>query len=479
MKKASKIISLLVVVCMVFGLALTGCGGGTKTEAPKAEDSKAQDTAKQDTAKTDPAKKEPVKLKFTYWGSPDEKKAIEGACKKFTEKYPWITVETIQIPNSDYNAKLTAMAAGNDIPDTGYMTGDLGETWANEGKFVNLFDMFAKDSEVKKEDYLDYIWYKLTPDNAWGISTAGECFGLYYNKDLLKAAGIDSLPTTADKAMDWDAFVDLCKKLTIDKNGKTAADPGFDPKNIKQYGFMFETWDQPINNFIFSNGGEWASKDGSKFTLNSPETADAIQKLADLINVHHVAPSPLAAKSLPAMNIALQSKLTAMALGGQWINLDLGNAKVNYDIGVLPKLKKSITVGLSGATVFFKDSKHPEEAWMLFKWMSNPEGAIELYSGGLWMPTMKKWYTDPELVKKWVDANPAAHPAGFKDAMMNQLMQNGVPQSQYYLKNYAKLVPIVTSAWDEVWLGKKTAADALKDMEPKAQAEFKGRYDAQ
>ena len=465
-------------MCLVFGVALTGCGGN---DTNKTTDQTIGDTSKQGNTTNDAsetAEKEPVKLKFTYWGSPDEKKAIESACNKFTEKYPWITVETVQIPNSDYNAKLTAMAAGNEMPDTGYMTGDLGETWANEGKFVNLFEMFEKDNEVKKEDYLDYIWYKLSPDNAWGISTAGECFGLFYNKDLLKAAGIESLPTSADKAMSWDEFVDLCKKLTIDKNGKTAADPDFDFKNIKQYGFMFETWDQPINNFIFSNGGEWASADGSKFMLNSPETADAVQKLADLVNVYHVAPSPLAAKSLPAMNIALQSRLTAMALGGQWINLDLGNAKVNYDIGVLPKLKKSITVGLSGATVFFKGSKHPEEAWMLFKWMSNPEGAIELYSGGLWMPIMKKWYTDPELVKKWVDANPAAHPAGFKDAMMNQLMTNGVPQSQYYLKNYAKLVPIVTSAWDEVWMGKKTAADALKDMEPKAQAEFKGRYDA-
>ena len=182
------------------------------------------DTSKQDSTTTDTsdtAKKEPVKLKFTYWGSPDRgRKAIESACNKFTEKYPWITVETVQIPNSDYNAKLTAMAAGNEMPDTGYMTGDLGETWANEGKFVNLFEMFEKDNEVKKEDYLDYIWYKLSPDNAWGISTAGECFGLYYNKDLLKAAGIDSLPTSAVEAMSWDEFVNLCKKLTIDKTEK-------------------------------------------------------------------------------------------------------------------------------------------------------------------------------------------------------------------------------------------------------------------
>lgn len=477
MKKATKAISLLVIVCLIVGLTLTGCGGSSKSG--KEEPSKTQETAKQDNAKANAGKKEPVNLKFTYWGSPDEKKAIESACKKFTEKYPWITVETIQIPNADYNAKMTAMAAGNDSPDTGYMTGDLGETWANEGKFVNLFDMFAKDNEIKKEDFLDYIWYRLSPDNAWGISTAGECFGLYYNKDLLKAAGIDSLPSKAEEAMEWDQFVELAKKLTIDKNGKNASDPAFDSKNIKRYGVMFETWAQPLNNFIYSNGGQWISDDGKQFTLNSPESAEAIQKLADLINVHHTAPSPLAAKSMPAMSIALQSKLVAMAVGGQWINLDLGNAKVNYDIGVLPKLKKSVTIGLSGATVLFKSSKHPEEAWMLFKWMSNPDGAIELYSGGLWMPTMKKWYTDASLVAKWVDANPAAHPAGFKDAMMNQLMQNGVPQPLYYMKNSAKIEPIVVSGLDPVWLGKKTAADALKDIEAKVQPEFKGRYDAQ
>lgn len=420
---------------------------------------------------------EPVNLDFTYWGSQDEKKVIEGMCAEFMKQYPGIVINPIQIPNSQYNMKMVAMAAGNSSPDLGYMTGDLGEAWANEAKFVNLFDLFSIDTEVKKDDFLDYIWYKLTPDYAWGISTAGECFGLYYNKDLLNAAGIDSLPSKADEAMDWGSFVKLAKRLTLDKNGNNAEMPNFDYRNIKQYGVMFETWEEPINNFIYSNGGKWLSDDGKRFELNSPETADAVQKLADLINVHHVAPSPFEAKSLPAMSVAIQSKLTAMAIGGQWISLDLGNAKVNYDIGVLPKLKKSITIGLSGATVIFKSSKHYAEAWKLFKWMSNPNNSIELYISGLWMPTLKKWYTEPALVSRWVDANPWAHPPGFKDAIMIQLLKNSVPQPLYYMKNSARIVPVVVSGLDPVWLGRKTAAEALKDIEEKVKPEIKGRYD--
>jgi multiple sugar transport system substrate-binding protein len=255
-------------------------------------------------------------------------------------------------------------------------------------------------------------------------------------------------------------------------------EPGFDPKNIKQYGVTFETWAGPLNNFVFSNGGDWLSKDGKDFTLNSPEAVEAIQKMADLINVYHVAPSPLAAKSLPAMNVALQSGIAAMAIGGQWMNLDLGNAKVNYDLAVLPVLKKSLTVAISGATVLFKDSKHPEEAWMLFKWMSDPAGAIDLYSGGLWMPVLKSWYTDPALIAKWVDANPAAHPPGFKDAMMNQVLNNGVPDSGYYLKNQAKVVSVTLSSLDAVWLGKKTAKEALDEVAAKIKPDIQGRYDA-
>ncbi len=454
-------------------LILSGCGG-SNNNASSTPSSAPSSTGASSTSQE--ADKEPVKLKFTYWGSADEKKAIENAAKKFTEKNPWITVETVQIPNADYNTKLTAMAAGNDMPDTGYITGDLGETWANEDRFVNLYEMLDKDPDIKRDAFLDYAFYQTSPDNAWGIMTAGEAFGLFYRKDLAEQAGV-TVPSKATEALDWDNFIKTAQKLTLDKKGKNASEAGFDPKNIKQYGIMFETWHDPLNTVIFSNGGDWLSPDGKTFTMNQPESVEAIQKLADLVNVYHVAPSPLDVKSMPAMSVALQSGLVAMAIGGQWMNLDLGNAKVNYDIGVLPKLKESLTVATSGATVVFKGSKHPEEAWMLFKWMSNPEGAIDLYTSGLWMPTMKEWYTDPALVAKWVDANPAAHPPGFKDAMMNQMLERSKPSTTFYIKNQAKITSIVTSGLDQVWFGTKTAQQALDEIAVKVQPEVQGRYD--
>ncbi|MNK94525.1 maltose ABC transporter periplasmic protein [compost metagenome] len=458
------------ITAVILVLALAGCSGG----GGQAGNADSKGTTKQ----TEGTNKEhePVTLKYTFWGSPQEKKAIEQATEKFTEKYPWITVDAVHIPETDYDAKLTAMVAANESPDAGYVHGEIGEAWQKENKFINFNDMFAKDKELKKDDFLDYIWFNGTePNYTWGISTAGETFGLFYNKDLFAAAKLEAPPSKAEEAWSWDQFVEVAKKLTLDKNGKNASEPGFDPANIKQFGVSFENWYGPVLAHVINNGGDLISDDGKSFGLSQPEAVEAIQRLSDLINVYHVAPNPVQAKSIPSQAIALQSKLVAMTMHGQWINLDLGAAKVNYGIGVLPKMKRSVAMGISGASAMFKSTKHPEETWLLTKFLADPAGALDLYKGGLWMPTLKKWYTDPALVAQWAENNPA-HPEGFKDAFMNNLLNNNVPSAVYYAKNFGKISSVTFSALDPVWLGKKTAEEAMKELAPIIQPEIQGKY---
>lgn len=478
MKKTLRLIAAIIAVCFVIGIVFTGCGS-TATEK-KEETTKEQPQAKaeESTKKEQPdaaKKKEPVKLKFTYWGSPIEKKAVEDAIKKFEAKFDWVTVDAQHIPG-DYGTKITAMVAGNEAPDVAYLGENLALPWAEEGKLYNIQEFLDKDTELKKEDFLDNIWYNWAPGKTLGTNTACEAFAIFYNKDMFKEANVPEPPTKAEDAWTWDQFVETAKKLTIDQNGKNALDPAFNPNKIKQYGVQFDMWWGPYMSIVYSNGGDYINEDGTKFALTQPEAVEAIQKMADLINVHHVAPSPVAAKTMPAPAVALQSKQIAMTINGQWILLDLGNSKMNFGVGVLPKLKRSITMVLGAPTVIFKSTKYPEESWLLFKWLANPESSIDLQAGGLWMPLLKKWYTDPALISKWAENNPA-HPEGYKNAIMVQAMENGVPAPTYYTKNFGKIDAVVGPALEQVWLGKKTAEQALKEIEAKAQAEIKGRYD--
>lgn len=412
-----------------------------------------------------------VNITFTMWGSPNEKKADEVAVKQFETNNPGIKVKFQYIP-TDYETKLSTMIAANTPPDIGGLDKKTALIWSEQGKLVNLKSLIDKDTETTESDYIHDSFLRSSPDNIVGITPCQEVFAIFYNKDMFKAANVDPLPTKAQDALTWDQFVEVAKKLTIDQNGKNASEAGFDPSKIKQFGVQTPNW--AWQTYLVLNDTKLMTDDNSKLNLSDPAVTETIQKFADLINVYHVAPSPAQAKTLPSAAVALQSKKVAMDYDGQWVQLDLANAKVNFDVGVLPKMKRCTTTLFGEVESIFKGSKHPEEAYKFMKWMCNPESVHELHKDGLWMPALKKYYTQPDLVDKWV-VKPG-HSEGYKDAVMNQTLNDSVPDIGYYVKNSGNILNIITPALDQVWLGKKTAAQALKEIEPKAQAAYKGVY---
>jgi len=417
---------------------------------------------------------EKASIKYVYWGSPQEKLAIEKACAEFSKK-SGVAVVPVYIPEQDFDAKVTAMVAAGDSPDAGYCTAQLASVWNGQGKFVNWFEMLAKDPDLKKSDFVDGIWFQNSPDNAYGISTAVEAFGLFYNKAAFKDAGLPEPPTRFGDAWSWDEFVRVAQKLTLDRNGKNATEQGFDSTAIKQFGVTFEKWWGPWSVHVLNNGGDYLTPDGKGFGLSAPAATRALQRLSDLINKYHVAPNPIQFKAIPSQAAAIQARLAAMSMHGQWIDLDLGNAKASYGIGVLPKMdRESGTILVSGVSVIFKDTKHLKEAWALSKYLAS-DGALPLYQNGLWMPTMKKFYTDRALLAKWAGPD-AAHPAGFQDSMMDMVLHHSKPAVTYYVKNFGKLDSMVSAALDPVWQGEKTAEQAMKELEPIITPEIQGKY---
>ncbi|HBM80609.1 MAG TPA: sugar ABC transporter substrate-binding protein, partial [Clostridiaceae bacterium] len=281
-----------------------------------------------------------VNLTYTTWGSTNERKAQGDAIKEFEAKNPNIKVNFQHIP-TDYETKLSTMIAAKTPPDVALLNKQTALTWSEQNKIYNLKPLIDKDTEIKEDDYLHDSFVRGGPDKIVGITPCQEVFAIFYNKDMFKAANVDPLPTKAQDALTWDQFVEVAKKLTLDQNGKNASEAGFDPTKIKQYGVFFETW--AWQTFLVLNDAKLLTDDYSKLNLSDPAVAETLQKFADLINVYHVCPSPAQAKTLPAPAVALQSKKVAMDYDGQWIQLDLGVAKTNFDVGVLPKIKRCTT----------------------------------------------------------------------------------------------------------------------------------------
>lgn len=453
--------------------AATACGssgsGGqanTPSELSESADSGAKTGAKEE--------HEEVTLNFTYWGGSYEQPLMEELIANFENEYPYIKVESQHIP-SDYEAKMSAMVAGNEEPDIAYIRDYMALDFAEQGMLYNIFDYIDEDEELSRDDFVENYFLYWDEGKSYGMYTAGEAYGLFYNKEAFAEAGINPLPTSIDEALTWDELVEIAQKLTVDQNGNNALSPDFDPEHIQQYGIRFDFNQGSYMPLVHGNGGTYMTEDG-KFGLAQEEGLEVIEKMGELVTKYHVAPSPAETKSLPSTAVSLTTRQSAILMIGQWVLLDLGESGVDFGVGVLPKMNGEYSTSPGWGTIgIFKSTEHPEEAWLLWKWLVNPENSLRAYQSGLWMPLMSDWYTDESLLNQWAVDN-VAHPDGFVDTFVQPALEHFHRHPSAYVKNFAEIDALVTPALERMYLGEQTAEEAMNGIAGETEALFKGIY---
>lgn len=417
-----------------------------------------------------------TRLVFTYWGSNMEKAAIEGMVAAFERENPDIDVEAIQIPYEEYLARITAMINQGETPDVGYFPGLQAPLWAQEGKIYDLTELVQTDPLLSSA--LPETHYYYGEGRIAGLNTAVEVALLFYNKDLFDKAGLAYPPADPNRAWTWAQFVEAAQKLTLDVDGNHPGEAGFDPNNIATFGAAFdkiyEGW--TFYPFVFSNGGQVVNEDGTKLLLDSSEAIEALQSLADLMWVEHVAPTPAQDSNLPGYVTMLQTGNLGMHISGHWSLLDYASVEnLNFGVAVLPKFKTPATVVLGSPTVIFRDTKNKEAAIRFYKFHNNPE-AVDLFARGLWMPLQEIYYTQPEKMVFWLD-NPA-HPIETRPAFTDYVLNYSTPLPSYYLRNYAEVLDkAIRPAIEKIWSHEASAADALKQAVEDAAPLMQGRWD--
>ena len=210
----------------------------------------------------------------------------------FVKEHPEISITMEEIPWDTLYPKLQTQFVAGNPPDVVILHSaqipqfasygvlmDLGSWYSDKGGFFPVDDI----SKIT----LDGMKYKGV---TYGIPLDNHGRGLWINKGAFKKAGVDPNMAEPTNYADW---VTLFQKLTLDKNGKNAADPAFDAKNVVQYGYSVEEW--PRVNFmaaLIQNNGNWLSADGKKIAINSDAGVTALQQEVDLVSKYHVAAAP-------------------------------------------------------------------------------------------------------------------------------------------------------------------------------------------
>jgi multiple sugar transport system substrate-binding protein len=419
-----------------------------------------------------------AELVFAYWGSPQEQEAVKVMTEDFNEQHPDINVRPQYIPNDGYREKVTTMLAGGTPPDIAYMDAGLAFAWAVEGQTLDIRPYV--DADPESPTLLPNTNYYYDDGKIMSTSLATGIMLTFYNKKLFDEAGIPVPPSKAADAWQWDEFVEIAKKLTKDSNGNDATSPDFDPERIDTYGVSFQQWWGGWIPLIWSNGGDVASEDGMTLMLNQPEAVEALQKMQDLIYVHHVAPTPAQSESLPATDILLRTGKLAMDLNGMWKVLDYSQTEgLDWSVGVLPYFKEITTIRWGIPIIISAACKYPDQAYEFYRWRYSPE-RIDLYAKGLWMPIQTTYYTEEDKIAAWIDAIEGVYPPESRDVFIDYALNNpGKFPPQYWLKNLDQIMEeAVTPAMESIFAGEATAQEAMDTAVEAATPMMQGRWAA-
>ncbi|MGC8767305.1 MAG: ABC transporter substrate-binding protein [Brevinematia bacterium] len=339
------------------------------------------------------------KLVFMYWGSPEEKEVVLNYINQFTNQNPNVEIEGIHVDSLSFGQKLKTMIAGGTPPDVFYLDIEDFAGLASRGELLQLDDFVNKDAqEVNVSDFFEAPFNEFKyKGKLYGIAKDFTTLVLYYNIDLFDKYGIGY----PNDNWTWDDFLNASKKLTKDLNGDGVID---------QYGFVIETWANWWRNWVYANGGTFFDESG-KFVLGKQPylkaNAEAIQFLADLINVHKVAPKISASRDFGGGEAMFVDGRAGMAAYGRWATLRFRDiTKFKWNVAQMPKGKvRRASTLFTVAYCIHSKTKNPELAWKLVKFLSSPQIQKDVAESGLAIPIRKSVaYSDaflkaPAIVK--------------------------------------------------------------------------------
>jgi len=377
----------------------------------------------------------------------------------FNKEYPTVKIN-IDMTTGNHFEKLQLRIAGGNPPDVYFDAMRTQGLAVRKGIAVDLEPYLRAEKTFNPDEFIKSAWLcQLYDHKRYGLPWDSGAMFLAYNIDLFNKAGVP-LPDPK-KRMTWDEVLEIGRKLTLDFSGKHPGDPGFDAKQIKQYGFMPSTM-HGHEGWIYTNGGEIIAEDGS-VPIDSPEAIEGYQLLADFGVKYYVAPSLEFQQSQP---MTFQAGTVAMAHDGVWMLGRTNEAGVKWGIAPFPVRKTPVSYGQYSGLVMTTMSKNKDQAWQWQWWACmSSNGQKILVDTGQQQPVRK------DLQSYFVD-NPNPPAKEYRQVAVDELDEKtvrwpGDKSGSFYLGWRQPWIDFWGPVYDPVLRGRKQFKEIAKETRQK------------
>ena len=296
----------------------------------------------------------------------------------FEKTHPDIHVKVVGGISDD---KIVAAIRGGNAPDVAHSfdAGAYTGAYCSNGAWIDLADYMKQDGlsdDVFPEVPRQYSQFEGT---RCALPMLADVYGLYYNKDLLAKAGIDSPPQTVSQLMDY------AKKLTERNPDGSLKVVGLDPFD----GF----YENVAAHWAPQWGVDWVDESGKSNLAAQPGWADMLRWQKELIDWYGydnlVRWQASAGDEFSAQNAFERGKL-AMNLDGEWRVAFVQSEHPELKFGTAPLPVDDAQPDLygsgytSGSIIGIpKTSGHKDEAWQLLKYLATDTGALVKMTNGI------------------------------------------------------------------------------------------------
>ncbi|MBD2872290.1 ABC transporter substrate-binding protein [Paenibacillus arenilitoris] len=413
-------------------LTASACSGAQTADTSGNTDASNNSPAT-DAPKTDP-EDAPVTIRFATWDTASSLETYKAVVDGFQAKYPNIKVQVESVPDSYEQKIFTSLAAGN-APDV-FLWWNYPQLVARGA--VEPLDSYIQSGEIDPDQYYPEIFNASKVNGVlYSIPNIPTTRAIFYNKTLFDKAGV---PYPKD---DWtyDDFLSAAQKLTGDG----------------VYGFVTEAKNTyTLQQFVWTNGGKFISEDGKTVDgiMNSPQTAEALQWYADLVNKYKVSPSPSASTTMGGGTEMFKTGKVAMFESGLWpLNDYRKMSNFSFGTAMMPR-KNGKLVGIlhTSGFVVSKTSKHKDAAFKFAQYMGSKEGQTNFVKLGFGLPEM------PAIAQ---DLKTAEDP--YFRPFLEMIKYATVTPSYYATPEWSKIDEKLVYAMEATILGKMTAQEALNN----------------
>ncbi len=409
---------------------------------------------------------EPVTLLFSDWHltEPHWEAALIEAFETFKAENPNIDIELDYVSYAEKETKYATEIEAGMGPDVFHLHAYSLKSFIEKGYLYDITPFIEAEEGVYGGDFLT-PWFpqtlELMQDEGTYYALPGDFMSmvLFYNKNLFEEAGLD--PNTPPAT--WDEFVDYAKKLTRDRDGDGQIDTwGFGTIGAIDPGFELRS--TPI---LFSHGGDYLTPDNKCAALNSAEAKEAFKFFIELGTVHGVIPPGVTAQNPGTVREQMANEQIAMLLGSGWTppivdtnNPDLGALEVLEAAPVPVKAgleTEFTTTAWLSAWGINPNTKHPEEAWKLLKFITSK-------------PMEEKWFMDARVLSSRRDVSGGLEDQGVEgyDELLNdkfaKVVAGGLASAKFVpqLKEWPQIIEAINTAAQEGFTEAKSPEEALE-----------------